>query len=328
MTGGRTNPAMRQALIILFRRYPKIIVSFLLIIGFAISYLILWKYMRELPSETLIPNEVDEKADTLTRVSGGNFPDQGDSSDNRDVSRQEIYPSVIDLLDSSNKRQIWGYFRVKGILAYDVEGDSSSATVEDMNSGISQVYHINDSLPDNSVLVDINPDYIILQKDGMRRRIYFDPHGNNARGTYRKASNHAFDGYEKIGDREFNLNPYQVFKGDADKILNFSMKVYDQNGSMEGIQISDLKSNTLASGLGLRENDVLLAVNSKSVNSLLNSAKVFVNAYRSDDLQLKILRGEEIVTLKYHLYWDGEGTWTPLDVLSTKTISSFLASSF
>jgi hypothetical protein len=137
----------------------------------------------------------------------------------------------------------------------------------------------------------------------VRKRIYLNLQGRNGSSIHAKASKIAVDGYEKIADYEYNINPDKIFKRDAGDHLDFSMRAHNQAGYGEGIQISDIGSNPLAQALGLKEGDVLLEVNGKSAGSLLNSARALVNACRSDDLQLKIRRGEKIIMLKYHLLW-------------------------
>ena len=131
-------------------------------------------------------------------------------------------------------------------------------------------------------------------------------------------------GYEKINDNEYNLNPYRVFRGDADRVLDFTMKVSSRDGRMDGIRISNIGDNSLARELGLQENDILLSVNRESVNSILSGIYACINAYNSDDLQLEVLRGDKVIPLTYHLFWEGQGSWTPGDVLRSKAVSSLL----
>ena len=145
-----------------------------------------------------------------------------------------------------------------------------------------------------------------------------------AAGKASVASGSPPNGYKKINDREYNLNPYQVFKGEADKVLDFSMKISGQ----DGIKISDVSNNSLARNLGLQEGDVLLAVNKEPVDSLLKGINASINAYNSDDLELKIRRGDRVIDVTYHLFWEGQGTWTPGDVLKSKAVSSLLKNGF
>jgi hypothetical protein len=230
---------------------------------------------------------------------------------------------VENLIKNTAGGERFGSYVIKSIIADDANPESSRATIEDLNTGSVRTYVLFDTLSDNSKLVAIKPKYIILQKYGLRKRISFTL-GGGAIVRNRPSAK----GYREIGDNEFDLNPYQVFRGDADRILDFSMKIHSRDGNMDGIEISGVKNNTLAHILGLQDGDVLLEVNGTSVDSIVNSVKVCTNAYNSDDLQMKVRRGDRLITLTYHLFWEGQGAWTPGDVLNSKAVSSLFDEAF
>lgn len=227
---------------------------------------------------------------------------------------------VGNLLKNPGGGQQFGSFRLKSIIADDADPKTSRATIEDMDTGSTHTYYLGDTLPDSSRLVAVKQDYVVLQKKGVRKRIFFNLGGED-RGD---AGVPGADGYSQIGNNEFNMNPYRVFKGDADQVLDFSMKIHSSNGDMDGIQITDVRPNTLAALLGLKEGDVLLAVNNQPVDSVLNAVRACMNAHGSDDVQLKVRRNGRVTTLTYHLFWQGQGNWTSSDVLRSKAVSSLL----
>lgn len=227
---------------------------------------------------------------------------------------------VGNLLKNPGGRQQFGSFRLKSIIADDAAPKSSRATIEDTDTGSTRTYYLDDTLPDNSRLVGVKQDYVVLQKEGVRKRIFFNL-GSEDRGD---AGVPGAEGYSRIGNNEFNMNPYRVFKGNADQVLDFSMKIHSSNGDMDGIQITDVRPNTLAGLLGLKEGDVLLAVNNQPVDSVLNAVRACMNAHGSDDVQLKVRRNGRVTTLTYHLFWQGQGSWTSSDVLRSKAVSSLL----
>ena len=234
---------------------------------------------------------------------------------------QENYPLVMRLLKSSQKKQVFGSFRLISIIEHDTDPESSRATIEDMNTGSSRTYLIQDTLPDDSKLVGIKQDHVVLQKSGVRKRIYFHFQSENPLAKSRS-------GFREINDGEFDLNPYRAFRGDASSVLDFSMKAHSRNGEMDGIQVTDIEHNPLFQALGLKEGDVLVEVNGKPVDSLLNGVRSGIDAYFSDDLQLKIRRGNQDIILTYHLFWEGQGSWTPMDVLNSKAVSSLFDGEF
>jgi hypothetical protein len=270
-------------------------------------------------AEVAVSSKQDGKAAEIVPDPNAAAGDKG-SDDTGRSGGQENRSLVTRLLQNFPKRQVFGSFRIISIIVNDSVPESSRATIEDTLTGSSRTYSINDTLPDDSRLVDINQSYVVLQKNGVRKRIFFNSPGGSAVGKSR--SGNARTGFKKINDNEFDLNPYRVFRGDAANVLDFSMKVHSRDGEMDGIQVSDIERSTLLRTLGVKEGDVLMEVNGQSVDSLLNGVKACMNAYYSDDVQLKIRRNNKIITMTYHLFWEGQGYWTPTDVLNSKAVSS------
>jgi type II secretory pathway component PulC len=242
--------------------------------------------------------------------------------------RMANYSWVMNLVNASSAAELFGSYRVKGILQDSSSPSLSRAIIEDLSTGKSGNYAIGEMLPDNSQLAGIQRDYITLQKSGVRKKFYLFSlccREDVRRDAFIEA---AFLGHKKMGDNEFMLKPYQVFSGDANRILDFSIKVSVINGHMEGIRITDINNNALARDLGLKEDDVLLEANNESINSLYQCFRASINANNSDELQLKIRRGDQLIFLTYHLYWEGRGLWTPKDVLNSKAISYLLDFNF
>ncbi len=272
--------------------------------------------------DTKIATSLNNKGSAPAYLIGTVTSDYRFSSNGARNYRQANYSFVTNLLKSIGKRKLFGDYRLKGTIVYDAVPELSRSIVEDLNTGKSRIYSINEKLPDKSIIVGIKPEHITLQKSGVRRKICFPSEGNIGGSKRSTLLEDSFNGFKEINDNEYDLKMYQVFKGDASSILDFSMEVYSQNGQKDGIQISDIEHNALALDLGLQENDVLLAVNNESVNSLLGCIKVCINAYSSDELQLKIRRGDDVILLTYHLFWEGKGVWTPKDVLNSRALSS------
>ncbi|MEJ2247026.1 MAG: type II secretion system protein N [Acidobacteriota bacterium] len=285
------------------------------------------------PTEKISPigdskPETNARIDTQAAPAGAELPSPGTPPADAESPRGSSFSKITNLLNTSNRKQVFGSYQVKGIIVNDAAPGSSSATIEDLSNNTSRIYSLNDTLSDNSRLVDIKQDYVVLQKNGVRKRLYIQYYRGNRSRTRGFASGNDSNGYERISDNEFNLNPYRVFRGDTDTVLDFTMKVSNRDGRMNGIKISDISDDSLARKLGLKENDVLLSVNKESVDSILNGINACMNAYNSDDLQLEILRGDQVISLNYHLFWEGQGSWTPSDVLSSKAVSSLIRNDF
>ena len=312
------------------RKYIFITLLTVLVLGslIFIAAKIYWTPTQKIsPGEDSKP-ETNAKIDTPAAPTGTESPGPSAPPADAENPRGSSYSKITNLLNTSNRKEIFGSYQVKGIIVNDAAPESSSATIEDLSNNTSHIYSLNDTLSDNSRLVDIKQNYVVLQKNGVRKRIYIQYSRSIGSRTRGSASWNDSNGYERISDNEFNLNPYRVFRGDTDTVLDFTMKVSRRDGQMNGIKISDISNDSLARKLGLKENDVLLSVNKESVDSILNGINACMNAYNSDDLQLEILRGGQVISLNYHLFWEGQGSWSPSDVLSSKAVSSLLRNGF
>ena len=308
------------------RKYTFITLLAVLLLG---SVIFIAAKIYWTPTQKISPGgdgkpETNAKIDTPEAPTGAESPGPGTPPADTESPRGISYSSIKNLLNTSNRKQIFGSYQVKGIIVNNAAPESSSATIEDLSNNTSRIYSLNDTLSDNSRLVDIKQDYVVLQKNGVRKRIYIQYSRSNRSRAGSFVSGNNSNGFQRISDNEFNLNPYRVFRGDTDTVLDFTMKVSRREGRMDGIAISNISDDSLARKLGLKENDVLLSVNKESVDSILKGIDVCMNAYNSDDLQLQVLRGNQVISLTYHLFWDGQGSWTASDVLSSKAVSSLL----
>jgi hypothetical protein len=297
------------------RKYIYLLIA---AVSAAAILLIDWKFIAEDIPGSSRESSSNEEGERRRIVPGMDATVDEEDSTAPDQS-QDGNPLVMRLLQSFQKRQVFGSFRVISVIVNETVPESSRATIEDVKTGSSRTYSIDDTLPDDSRLADIRQEYVILEKNGVRKRIPFSAAGAD---SGKSRSGNWRSGFQKTGDNEFDLNPYRAFHGDAASVLDFSMKVHNRDGEMDGIQVSDIEKSPLLKKLGLKEGDVLVGVNGQSVDSLLNGVKACLNAYYSDDVQLKIRRGDEVIALDYNLFWEGRGSWTLMEVLNSRAVSS------
>ncbi|MBN2338459.1 MAG: PDZ domain-containing protein [Acidobacteria bacterium] len=231
--------------------------------------------------------------------------------------------AVRYLLGSLQRGERFRSYRLAGIVADPSAQGASRAVIEDLEAGTTRAYAVPDPLPDGSRLAAIKSDYVVLEKNGVRKRLRLHSR-RDARSGPAALETTGAEGYKRIGEHEFDLNPYRVFRGDADRVLGFSLRASLRGGSMEGVLISGLDSTGPAHRLGLREGDVLLAVNGKPVDSLLNGVRACLIAHGSDDVEIRLRRAGRDVTLTYHLFWQGRGSWTTATVLRSRAVASLL----
>lgn len=229
--------------------------------------------------------------------------------------------AVRYLLGSLQRGERFRAYRLAGIVADPSDQGAGRAVIEDLEAGTTRAYAVPDPLPDGSRLVAIKGDYVVLEKNGVRKRLHSRRGARNGPDAPEATG---AEGYRKIGEREFDLNPYLVFGGDPDRLLDFSLKAALRGDSMEGVLISGLDPAGPAHRLGLREGDVLLAVNGRPVDSLLNGVRACLDAHGSDDVEIRLRRAGRPVTLTYHLFWQGRGSWTAATVLRSRAVASLL----
>jgi hypothetical protein len=231
--------------------------------------------------------------------------------------------AVRYLLGSLERGERFRAYRLAGIIADPSAQGAGRAVIEDLETGTTRAYAVPDPLPDGSRLAAIKGDYVVLEKNGVRKRLRLHS-GRGARDGPDAPEATGAKGYTRIGQHEFDLNPYRVFGGDPDRILDFSLKPALRGDSMEGVLISGLDPAGPAHRLGLREGDVLLAVNGRPVDSLLGAVRACLDAHGSDDVEIRLRRAGRPVTLTYHLFWQGRGTWTAATVLRSRAVASLL----
>ncbi|MBN2337298.1 MAG: PDZ domain-containing protein [Acidobacteria bacterium] len=234
-----------------------------------------------------------------------------------------IHSAVRYLLGSLQRGERFRSYRLAGIIADPSAQGAGRAVIEDLEEGTIRVFAVPDPLPDGSRLAAIKSDYVVLEKNGVRKRLRLHSRRGARNGPDAPEATGA-KGYTRIGQHEFDLNPYRLFGGDPDRVLDFSLKAALRGDSMEGVRISGLDPAGPAHRLGLREGDLLLAVNGRPVDSLLGAVRACLDAHGSDDVEIRLRRAGRPVTLTYHLFWQGRGTWTAATVLRSRAVASLL----
>jgi type II secretory pathway component PulC len=305
-------------------------ISFYLSTAYLIAFsLLMQQHNFALPSAVASWDVVvskDGRANEETNAPGPSDSRLGEA-DTGVLRQQAQATALIDLLEKYRKQSRFGSYALRGVIIIaDAATDSRHANVEDRTKGNTNTYSLDAVLPDNSRLVDIQRNHIVLQKDGVRMRIYLHNLSAEQLAEEKAYLEGANDGYRQIGINEYVVNPYRLSQASTDILLDFSLMMADTDGEMEGIRISGVSPSGLAGKLGLMDNDVLLAVNQEPANSLQNVLRIGVNAHKSDELQLMLRRGNRMIPLTYHLFWEGESPWTPADLLSSGPIFSLLRS--
>lgn len=301
--------------------WPALTVSLLLLSALIIS--ITLKCIRKpIPASDPHP-EISLSNSPATDPVSASLTSKNLSSD-KEERKPSSYSIIRSFLGIPRKATLLESYRLRGIVIYDSASRPSSALLEDLTTGTRSTYFLNGVLPDGSRIVDLRGSFIVLEKEGIRREVHIFPQGTD--DTRNTTTPSGSNGYHKLDTNEWNLNPYKYFAGDARSVLNLSLTLDTGGDHTGGLRVNDVSSSPLISQLGVRDGDILSQVNGVGLNSLYNCVKAWLDASTSDELELKVLRGGTIVTLKYHLLWEGIGTWTTEDVLKSRAVLSLLNS--
>jgi len=138
-------------------------------------------------------------------------------------------------------------------------------------------------------LIYIGNNFAILNKNGKNFKITFKPNKNNnsinqtenksvvkviKKSTFEKYKNHLYEIWKNIGIIKVN----------------------------EGYKITYIRKNSVFEKIGLKRGDIILEVNGKKLNNDSDAWKIYENADKIDNFEIKIKRKNQIKVLDYEVY--------------------------
>lgn len=76
---------------------------------------------------------------------------------------------------------------------------------------------------------------------------------------------------------------------------------YLESGKIAGFKIAKLEDDVLAKTAGLKEGDVVMAVNNQKLNSFQKAFQIYNSVRNEDKIDVQIKRGSQIKNLRYYL---------------------------
>lgn len=253
--------------------------------------------------------------------------------------------SLINLikLEEKKSRVKFGNFRLRGIVYAkdDKETSTSRAIIKNRDTSITNTYIVNSLLPDNSRLVSIYGDKVIIKKEGVIKELEFS---YDFTGDYRRSRDKTIikkegvvkelklsydftDGYRQIDENSWEINPNEVFTGDINEVLSgFEIEPYYEDGKFSGLKAVNVFDDKMAAKLGINENDIIKSVNGERVDSLYNLIKIGVTARNSDVIKLEINRNGKTANLNYKFNWNGVSEWSVPDFMKSELVQNTIIS--
>ncbi|MEW6427683.1 MAG: type II secretion system protein N [Thermodesulfobacteriota bacterium] len=84
-------------------------------------------------------------------------------------------------------------------------------------------------------------------------------------------------------------------------VANLSIQPYEENGRQEGYQVSRIAVGSFLDQLGVRNNDVVQAVNGIEIRTMADVQNVYQRFKDGSDLEVEILRAGQKQTLRYEI---------------------------
>lgn len=169
------------------------------------------------------------------------------------------------------------------------------------------VYHLNERLPDNSTLIDIQRNRVELRNsDGSRSLLELEENGQTA--TTAAPGNgplpSAGSAIKTLGD-----NRWAISSQEAQRIRNDIASIIKQvrvdphvvNGQTQGFVVKQIQRGTLLEQMGIQRGDILRAVNGVTLDSPEKGLQVFQQLREAKNLDVSLQRAGNSLNFQYEI---------------------------
>lgn len=177
------------------------------------------------------------------------------------------------------------------LLATIIEPQKKSAMIKDLEKGSKKEYRINEKIYD-ARLIDIRPAKVILQRKNKELLIlYLEPEESDF-VTVVGRDKMRID-REKLRQRVSDLN--QLFE-------ELMVMPYIEKGRIHGFKIVNLKERSILGKVGLKEGDLVRAVNGMTLEGIQKTYEIYDKVKNEPSIWLEIQRGKTHRVLRYEIY--------------------------
>lgn len=196
--------------------------------------------------------------------------------------------------------------RKLGLALLGVVGGTSSvarAVIKDLETNISSVCRTGDAVA-SATVERIDQDRVIVLHEGQRKVLQLGamPLEQNKAGNVPQDSSKRAP---RADGANSALEPQPIFAAGlayVDAILKEAViEPHSIDGRVEGLRIAGLENIKGAGRFGLRNGDIIRAVNGHRLTDKQKAYQIFMKARSMPNMSLELLRGDEVKTLSFPL---------------------------
>ncbi len=193
--------------------------------------------------------------------------------------------------------------RLKGVFA--VDGKTLSAAVVNLG-GKDQTVRLNQELSAGVTLVEVQPDFIVVSRNGVREHIDLDRFVAATRpGAGAAASGPPAAANFRLNVASTGINAFSLSRQELNTVLqdprqmNFLGRIGPAPAG--GVRVEDAQAGSLAQKLGLQPGDIITGINGQPINSPGDLARVYGQFNSLVAIRVEVRRAGAPVMLNYSI---------------------------
>ena len=213
---------------------------------------------------------------------------------------RQLFGDRDGTIASAGTPAVSGSVRLKGVFA--VDGRTLSAAVVNLG-GKDQTVRLNQELSPGLKLIEVQPEFIIISRNGARERIDLErfvaaprpgaPGGQPAVTSFRL-------NVASTGANAFSLSRQELNTVLQDpRQMNFLGRIGPAPGG--GVRVEDAPSGSLSNKLGLQPGDIITGINGQPINSPGDLARVYGQFNSLTSIRAEVRRAGAPVMLNYSI---------------------------
>lgn len=212
-------------------------------------------------------------------------------------NEKETTEIPLDTLEETQlKLKLWG--TISG------DNENSYAIIEDETKRQQNVYKVNDTIQNATVML-IRPDQVVLSVSGKNESLELEKRTATSTTSSRRttSSTRTTTTASSVSKRRISLSRAQVdsaMENLTDLMTQITIKPYSEEG-VDGLSLSNIKPNSLFRRMGLRNGDVLVAVDGQALTSVDQAYKLYEDLKTSDTASVQINRRGRSTNIEYRI---------------------------